>query len=142
MVRFFQSVIEGFSKRPVFWSAAFLVWLALLVWVSMRIPPAGQEQAFPQQDKVLHFVFFLGGGVVLTALLRLTTRFQSWLIVFVVTLVLGALGAADEYHQQFVPGRDGLSLADWIADTSGALVGAVLLIRTGPFLSRSLSGPL
>jgi VanZ family protein len=141
MIRFLHSVIEGFSKRPVFWSAAFLVWLALLVWVSMRIPPTGQEQAFPQQDKVLHFVFFSGGGVVLAALLRLTTRLRPWLLVFAATLVLSLLGAADEYHQQFVPGRDGLSLADWIADTAGALAGGVLLIRTGPLLSRSLSSP-
>jgi len=141
MIRFLHSVFEGFSKRPVFWTSAFLVWLALLVWASMRVPPPGQEQLFPQQDKVLHFIFFLGGGVVLAALLRLTSRLRPGLLILSTILVLSALGAADEYHQQFVPGRDGLSLADWSADLAGAFVGAFLLIRTGPLLSRSFSSP-
>jgi VanZ family protein len=40
---------------------------------------------------------------------------------------MGLLGALDEYNQQFIPGRSGLSLEDWIADMSGALAGVVLL---------------
>jgi VanZ family protein len=37
------------------------------------------------------------------------------------------LGALDEYNQQFIPGRSGLSLEDWIADMSGAIAGVALL---------------
>lgn len=44
-------------------------------------------------------------------------------------LLLGGLvgsvyGAVDEFHQRFVPGRV-CDLRDWIADTVGALVGAL-----------------
>ena len=44
----------------------------------------------------------------------------------VVGLVLGvaAFGWADEWHQQFIPGR-GRSTADWYADTVGAVVGTL-----------------
>ncbi|MFM8715399.1 MAG: VanZ family protein [Spartobacteria bacterium] len=44
-----------------------------------------------------------------------------------VALVMGLLGALDEYNQQFIPGRSGLSIEDWIADMSGAVAGVALL---------------
>ena len=44
-----------------------------------------------------------------------------------VALVMGLLGALDEYNQQFIPGRSGLSLEDWLADITGALTGVLLL---------------
>jgi VanZ family protein len=81
----------------------------------------------PQQDKILHFVFFLGGGVVLAASLRLLAKLQGIRLLLAVALVMGLLGALDEYNQQFIPGRSGLSLEDWIADMSGALAGVGLL---------------
>jgi VanZ family protein len=34
------------------------------------------------------------------------------------------LGAADELHQKFIPGRD-TELLDWAADTTGGLLGAM-----------------
>ena len=81
----------------------------------------------PQQDKILHFVFFLGGGVVLAASLRLLAKLQGVRLFVAVALVMGVLGALDEYNQQFIPGRSGLSLEDWIADMSGAVAGVGLL---------------
>jgi VanZ family protein len=39
------------------------------------------------------------------------------------TLLASAYGATDEYHQMFVPLRHA-ELADWIADTIGASIGA------------------
>jgi VanZ family protein len=40
---------------------------------------------------------------------------------------MGLLGALDEYNQQFIPGRSGLSLEDWLADITGALTGVLVL---------------
>ena len=34
-----------------------------------------------------------------------------------------AYGVTDEWHQSFVPNRDG-NVGDWLADTAGAAVGA------------------
>ena len=81
----------------------------------------------PQQDKVLHFVFFLGGGTVLAASLRLLAKLQGIPLLLAVAIIMGSLGALDEYNQQFIPGRSGLSLEDWIADMSGAVAGVGLL---------------
>lgn len=38
-----------------------------------------------------------------------------------------AYGVIDEIHQSFVPGRT-CTLPDWIADTIGAFLGAVLVL--------------
>ena len=38
-------------------------------------------------------------------------------------LVCSAMGAADEWHQLYIPSRDA-DVADWAADSVGALVGA------------------
>ena len=81
----------------------------------------------PQQDKILHFVFFLGGGTVLAASLRLLAMLQGIRLLLAVALVMGLLGALDEYNQQFIPGRSGLSFEDWVADMSGAVAGVGLL---------------
>ena len=81
----------------------------------------------PQQDKILHFVFFLGGATTLAASLRLLAKLHGIRLLLAVAVVMGLLGALDEYNQQFIPGRSGLSLEDWLADMCGALAGVGLL---------------
>ncbi len=118
--------------RPVVPATLFGVWLVILYQVSNRIPKDMPDMLVPQQDKVLHFVFFLGGGATLAASLRLLTKLQGVSLMVAVGLVMGLLGALDEYNQQFIPGRSGLSPADWTADVSGALAGSwflILLVR-------------
>jgi VanZ family protein len=114
-------------NRPALPTALFGIWLAILYQVSNSVPKEMPEMVVPQQDKILHFVFFLGGGVVLAASLRLLAKLQGVRLFVAVALVMGVLGALDEYNQQFIPGRSGLSLEDWIADMSGAVAGVGLL---------------
>jgi VanZ family protein len=53
--------------------------------------------------------------------------------VVVLAIVSASLyGATDEVHQAFVPFRT-FSLSDWVADTAGAVIGAV---GAGRFLGR------
>jgi VanZ family protein len=114
-------------NRPAVPTALFGIWLAILYYVSNSVPKEMPEMMVPQQDKILHFVFFLGGGVVLAASLRILAKLQGVRLFVAVALVMGVLGALDEYNQQFIPGRSGLSLEDWIADMSGAVAGVGLL---------------
>jgi VanZ family protein len=46
-----------------------------------------------------------------------------WRGVVVAALCAAAFGAMDEWHQRFIPDRS-MELADWGADSFGALVGA------------------
>jgi len=115
-------------SRPVVPATLFGVWLIILYQVSNSMPKDMPDMLVPQQDKILHFIFFLGGGATLAASLRLLTKLQGVSLMVAVVLVMGLLGALDEYNQQFIPGRSGLSLADWTADVSGTLAGSWLVI--------------
>ena len=53
-----------------------------------------------------------------------------WRGAFIALALASAFGAADEWHQQFVPGRD-QDVKDWAADTTGALVGAIAAAYRG-----------
>jgi VanZ family protein len=46
-------------------------------------------------------------------------------------LAISLFGAADEWHQQFVPGRSA-DRADWLADTVGAALGITLAVAARP----------
>ena len=65
-------------------------------------------------DKAEHFVYF---GI-MAMLLCVGLGFR-WL--WAVLLAVPLVGALDEWHQYYVPGRDS-SAVDWIADAAGALV--------------------
>jgi len=120
-------ILDFTLNRPAVPTILFGIWLAILYQVSNSVPAEMPEMVVPQQDKILHFVFFLGGGTVLAASLRLLAMLQGIRLLLAVALVMGLLGALDEYNQQFIPGRSGLSFEDWVADMSGAVAGVGLL---------------
>lgn len=120
-------ILDFILNRPAVPTTLFGVWLAILYHVSNSVPAEMPQMVVQQQDKILHFVFFLGGAVVLAASLRLIAKLEGIRLLLAVAVVMGLLGALDEYNQQFIPGRSGLSLEDWIADMSGAIAGVGLL---------------
>jgi len=120
-------ILDFTLNRPAVPTALFGIWLAILYHVSNSVPTEMPQMLVPQQDKILHFVFFLGGAVVLAASLRRVAKLEGIRLLLTVAVVMGLLGALDEYNQQFIPGRSGLSLEDWIADMSGAIAGVALL---------------
>jgi VanZ family protein len=75
-------------------------------------------------DKVVHFSMYC----VLAALLaRYVADGRVALRAAIVSVACAtAFGAADEWHQKFIPGRS-MEFADWVADTAGALVGVVAM---------------
>ncbi len=87
-------------------------------WLSSQATPLGVGLTAPW-DKVAHGLSFLVLGY---ALARATGRpATAW--------VLAAwLGALDEAHQAFVPGREA-GLPDWLADVLGSGLGCVLARR-------------
>jgi VanZ family protein len=75
-------------------------------------------------DKLLHVMEYAGLGFLFArALMR---EGMTWLAALAVAIVLtSGYGASDEWHQASVPQRSS-DVHDWIADTIGAGLGAVL----------------
>ena len=72
----------------------------------------------PLFDKVAHFVYYGTMAALLAHGLGL-----PWLIVPLI--LVPVIGAADEWHQFYVPGRDA-SAVDWIADEIGTVFAVVV----------------
>ena len=73
-------------------------------------------------DKVAHFALF---GLLATLVVRsgFPPR-RAWVAV----LLVSAFGLTDEWHQSFTPGRM-VEVADWVADTLGAITAVALYVR-------------
>ena len=52
----------------------------------------------------------------------------TWLrVILAACLLVAAIGALDEWHQQYIQGRS-TEFADWMADTAGGLIGGLLWV--------------
>ena len=96
------------KRAPWPWMPAGALMGLIFFLSSLTNPPTPLR--FPHADKVVHAVLF--GG--LSAALLLPGLSPS-----AAALVASLYGAADEFHQGFVPNRDA-SLGDWLADAAGA----------------------
>jgi len=107
--------------RNRFWWTLFVLWFALLFWLSSTVPrfPEGTPQG---SDKVLHFLFFgFGGGLLGGALLCGKRPPGDGLVFVLIAGGIGLTGVFDEFHQSFTPGRMGNSIGDMLADLAGGI---------------------
>lgn len=79
-------------------------------------------------DKIEHFGYFFGGAGLMSAFLFFRNPLSPrWKIIIpAVIITMGLVGWIDETHQSFVPGRSGNDPLDWLADVTGATVGALV----------------
>ncbi|MCK5307612.1 MAG: VanZ family protein [Zetaproteobacteria bacterium] len=83
--------------------------------------------AFPHQDKLSHLLAYAVMAVL--AWHTFSHHLSSCRAVALVTVVFCSLyGMSDEFHQSFVAGRNS-EVADWLADTLGAAIATVAMIR-------------
>lgn len=116
-------------SSPSLWLVSFLCWVATLYFlssVSKTMPEGGPE--IPHIDKILHFGYFFGGGIILATYLLLKKIANTPITIrcLIPLAVLAIIGALDEYHQTFTPGRSGNDPFDWLADVLGAAVGIAI----------------
>ena len=111
-----------------------IIWLRRLLLVSWLIAlflfshraHVNQEPGIPHLDKLKHFIFFsFGGGVFFLNYARNSKLLSLKSLALLIILVI--IGALDEYHQSFIPGRSGNDIFDWLANCVGAVSGAILL---------------
>lgn len=104
----------------MFWAAAILV---MTSW-----PSPGGIPDVTGIDKVAHFGAYAVLGLLVARALLPIRQLSVLGIAFIGIAVFAAL---DELHQNWIPGRDA-SIADWVADISGAIAGlavATTLLR-------------
>ena len=78
---------------------------------------------FWNADKVVHFFCFAGFSFWVAFACSIKSYKKTWLP----TLIIGLWAITDEIHQSFTPGRESSAL-DWLADTTGAFLGAVIFV--------------
>jgi len=77
-------------------------------------------------DKIGHFTVYAWLGV-LWARVPFIVRLKP-LGIWTAVLVTSLYGIIDEFHQSFTPGRS-VEFADWISDTTGALLAVAIYAR-------------
>ena len=124
--------MRQFIRQPYLWLTGYGIWSGTLWWLSSRVHHLPPELSFQFSDKILHFGYFFGGGILFSAFLfRLEPGLPRWNRIILLTVVTGGLiGAIDEWHQTKVPGRSGNDPADFTADLLGAVCGALALRKS------------
>lgn len=112
---------------PALWAVVILVGTS---WPSVSVGP--DLAGF---DKLVHFSMY---AVLAALVLRSTPDARAARSCVATVLGVMLLGAVDEWHQSFIPGRS-MSLLDWVADSAGALTG-VLAVRFIPLLAPRRQG--
>ncbi len=118
-------------RSPKFWLGSFLLWFAVLWWLSSGTHPDMPTPPIADIDKLAHFGYFFGGAGLFSAwLYRRHPQQPNWRAIIAFTiLAISLVGWLDEYHQSLVPGRSGNNFPDWLADFFGAIAGAAVFKR-------------
>ncbi|MGL5019088.1 MAG: VanZ family protein [Luteolibacter sp.] len=118
-------------RHPGFWLASFILWCGVLWGFSSFTLPGDGPPPFQNSDKLAHFGYFFGGSGLLSAWLfrRNPENPNWWKIIATAVLIIAIIGALDEFHQSFTPGRSGNDPQDWAADLLGGIAGAFTFKR-------------
>ena len=103
---------------PVVWAAFILILTSI---PGRDLPGIG----IPHLDKAVHLCLYAIFAWLLTRAVAVRAPFAGRVVLVLVAVL--CFGAADEWHQQFIPGRS-MDVYDWIADSTGALAGAATFL--------------
>jgi VanZ family protein len=104
----------------------FVGWLALIWYLSSK--PGNELHNplldLPFGDKIIHVAAFAAGGCLIALALHSSTTW-AWKKVLIVSIAaIAVFGVIDEWHQLYTPFRSGGDPFDWLADITGATLGA------------------
>ena len=97
-------------------------WVALTLTLT-SIPDPVFGASFPGADKAAHFGFYGVMGF-LFVLWRREAGTGAAAAVIWAAIFAALLGAVDEFHQQWIPGRS-MELLDWATDFAGGTAGGL-----------------
>ena len=109
------------------WIALALAYVALIFFVSSRPYLHAPGPEFDMKDKLAHATEYgVLGAILALAFARGSARAPAVSLLLVVAI--GAtIASADEMFQGTVPGRQ-RDIADWVADVSGVVIGAGIVL--------------
>lgn len=115
------------NRRWLVWIPVGLYYIAITLASGLYGDDVAGMMTYPFDnfDKVVHFCEYSIFGMVIARALALDqyfSKFKRYWYVFGFALI-GLAAGVDEVHQYFVPGRE-MTLLDWLADMSGASLGA------------------
>ena len=108
--------------RKRLYSTLLVLWVAF-TFLLTSIPNPQVDIPLPYVDKIAHFGFYGVMGF-LCALWQRESGRRALAAVLVGMAFVSLVGAVDEVHQHWIPGRS-MDLFDWIADTAGGSAGAL-----------------
>ena len=98
------------------------------LWILSSLPGEDiQLPPFPGADKLAHFLYFAVGGCLFAWLLARVLGWRGGKLAGTVFVGMMLIGAVDELHQLQTPGRSGADGLDWLADSAGGFLGAVVV---------------
>jgi len=95
-------------------------WVALTLTLT-SIPNPEFPPSFQGADKVVHFGIYGVMGFLVVLWRRETGKGAAVAVVWA-AIFAALLGAVDEFHQQWIPGRS-MEFLDWVADFAGGTAG-------------------
>ena len=108
--------------RKRIYLSALIAWVALTLALT-SVPNPEISVSLPYADKAAHF-FFYGVMGFLCAMWRRESGAGVPAATMAGVLFATGVGALDEFHQAWIPGRS-MELLDWIADAAGGGFGAL-----------------
>jgi VanZ family protein len=122
--RLLRGPVTTARREPILRCVPALLYLVAIHVVS-SVP--GSDMPSIVDDRIAHFLEYFGLAVLLHFAVSGFDRLgRPWTVTATVVLFAAVYGAADEFHQSFVPGRDA-SLKDLAFDVAGASAAALLL---------------
>ena len=114
-LRNFRNAGNQVNKKNWIRGGCIAAALFMAVTLFLGAPEIGRVNSVPPLGhKVEHFLYY---GVMAFLIASGLGRRWFWIALLFVPLV----GALDEWHQLYVPGRNG-SVIDWLVDVAGAMV--------------------
>ncbi|HEX7939902.1 MAG TPA: VanZ family protein [Gemmatimonadaceae bacterium] len=102
-----------------------------MILFATSVPSSMVPRQLGPYDKVVHFTMYAVLAALITVAALKRAALIRWLAL--TALAVSAFGAADEWHQQFIPGRS-MDVRDWVADSlgdvTGVLMGSIFFFRS------------
>jgi VanZ family protein len=102
-----------------------VIWLGAILTATSLPNSVLPDVRFRFADKALHFCMYGGLGLLLARAMHNPPRTTRTRVILAAFLLAAAIGGLDEWHQRYIQGRS-TEVADWMADSSGGLIGALI----------------